>query len=297
MKEQTEEKSGDLLERIRKLYPAAASPCFVYTSNIDGFALRSHLAETTEQVYEYHGDLETWQCSVPCSRRLWKAPSSYRFDVDQATMLAVPKPEAFVPAPDSTHDPRLESPSFAQQSFSGPLPKCPLCRAYARPSILMFNSDDTKLYVRKQVRVCVFACVVVLTSVWQWAEDNWESWYKALLNTLRKAPDSQIVIVEVGAGVNVPSLRFHGERLLSVIRKVRSALSLAVSFSSSCTKQKTTKEYRSCPLPKLVRINPVQPGAEDSSLQELVIPVPLRALDALTRIDAALDALKVEALL
>jgi hypothetical protein len=121
----------------------------------------------------------------------------------------------------------------------------------------MFNSDDTNLWVRKQ-----------------FAEDNWNKYLSSLLGCLRKAP-AKIVIVEVGAGVNVPSLRFHGERLVSVI----------------------LKEYRSCPPPTIVRINPDHPEPEDPSLKPHIIGVQLRALEALKKIEQAIDSNKIDALM
>lgn len=124
-KSATEERSKELTERMRKLHPEARGCCFVYTSNIDRFARKSPaasksgscqqaLAASEEEIFEIHGDLETWQCSVPCSTKLWTAPSSYRFDVDLETMLLKPKANDFVPEPDKNSDSRLESAKFAQ---------------------------------------------------------------------------------------------------------------------------------------------------------------------------------------
>ncbi len=258
-KTSTEERNGEVLARMKKLYANAKSPCFVYTSNIDRFALTSGLAASSDELYEYHGDLFTWQCSKPCSNKLWTAPESYRFDVDPETMLCVPKKDSFVPSMDKAGDPRLEGPDISKQSFSGPLPVCPFCPSltYARPSILMFNSDDTLLWQRKD-----------------FAEKNWEAWKNALLGSLRRTP-ARIVIVEVGAGTNVPSLRFHGERFMSDLKR----------------------DYRSCPPVTLIRINPDYPNAEDPALKDNVIGIQMAGLPALKMIDAAMEQIKLNALM
>lgn len=259
-----DQRSPDLSAAMSRIYalrappPEELGPSFVYTSNIDSFALRSGLA-TPSSLYEYHGDTETWQCSTPCSTKLWAAPPGYSFDVDPTTMLVIPKAADFVPRCGSDPQPPhcQRDPAYAQRSFSGPLPTCPDCGAWARPSVLMFNSDDTLHWVRKQA-----------------AEDHWNLWLESLLGALRVRP-ARVVIVEVGAGVNVPSLRFQSERLL-------------------CT---LTDHHRACPPPVLVRINPEHPGVAESKLVPLVIPVQSTALAALRRIDEALERIRLDALL
>jgi hypothetical protein len=137
--------------------------------------------------------------------------------VDKTTMLGISKSASYVPSLDETVDSRFESVSFSQMSFSGPYPRCPLCRAFARPSILMFNADDTKLWVRKQ-----------------WAEDNWNRYVEAMLGAMRRAP-TKLVIVEIGGGVNVPSLRFHSERLAALITKGSTLNFFSFFFSFFCS--------------------------------------------------------------
>lgn len=252
--------------RKLRLLSARAGPSFVYTSNIDGFALRSGLA-SEEQVFEYHGDTETWQCSGPCCKKLFRAPKDYVFDVDPDTMMGLPKPADYVPPLDALDDNRyqstldpscFQSPLYTQQAFSGPFPHCPDCGKHARPSILMFNSNDTTLWVRRQS-----------------SEDNWNSYREALTGALRQAP-GKVVIVEIGAGVNVPSLRFQSERMLSTI----------------------VKEHRSCPAPTLIRINPDHPELQDAKLgqQAEFIGIQMRALPALQAIDEIVEQQLLDAL-
>lgn len=214
---------------------------------------------------KYHGDCETWQCSGPCEgKKLWRAPQDYVFDVDPETMLAIPKRGDYVPKIDAPErctsrlDPSMfQSAEFTQRSFSGPFPRCPDCGKWARPSILMFNSDDTKLWVRKQA-----------------AEDNWNAWDAALTTVLRRS-QGKVVIIEVGAGVNVPSLRFHSERLLKRI----------------------LENHRNAPAPVLIRINPDHPEAEETKLRPYVVSISSRGLDALKKLESALDSKRISTIL
>lgn len=79
---------------------------FVFTSNVDRHFARAGFAE--ERLVECHGSIEHWQCTKPCSSRIWSAEGEC-VRVDESTLRA--------------HD---------------PLPSCPSCGAIARPNILMF---------------------------------------------------------------------------------------------------------------------------------------------------------------
>lgn len=120
----------------------------------------------------------------------------------------------------------------------------------------MFNSDDTKLWVRKQA-----------------AEDNWNAWDAAMTTALRRSP-GKVVIIEVGAGVNVPSLRFQSERQLKRI----------------------LEQHRNSPAPTLIRINPDYPDAEDPKLRPYVVSIASRGLSALRQLDMAMDSMKMSSI-
>ena len=70
----------------------APSSGFVFTSNVDCFFRRSGWAEA--QILEIHGNVQRWQCSLPCPRSrstrnpVWELPSTHRFELDKATMRA-----------------------------------------------------------------------------------------------------------------------------------------------------------------------------------------------------------------
>jgi NAD-dependent SIR2 family protein deacetylase len=110
-----------------------------------------------------------------------------------------------------------------------PLPRCPHCGGLARPNILMFGDGE-------------------------WIGSRSAEQSHRLEQWLREAQN--VVVIELGAGTAVPSVRYFSERL------VRSGKG------------------------RLVRINPREPevpSAEDVSL-------PMRALEALTALDASLHS-------
>jgi NAD-dependent SIR2 family protein deacetylase len=111
----------------------------------------------------------------------------------------------------------------------GTLPLCPQCGALARPNVLMFADADW------------------VPNVTHEQERRYRSW-------LASVRGRKLVILELGAGTAIATIRWHGESLAT-------------------GRPQTT----------LVRVNPDATDAE-----EPVIPVRLGALEALTRIEAAL---------
>jgi NAD-dependent SIR2 family protein deacetylase len=111
----------------------------------------------------------------------------------------------------------------------GVLPRCPQCGALARPNVLMFADADW------------------VPNVTHEQERRYRSW-------LASVRGRKLVILELGAGTAIATIRWHGESLAT-------------------GRLQTT----------LVRVNPDATEAE-----EPVIPVRLGALEALTRIEAAL---------
>lgn len=109
----------------------------------------------------------------------------------------------------------------------GELPRCPACGALARPNVLMFND---------------FAWVSEVTRRQQSRYADW-------LSAVRRR---RLVILELGAGTAVPTIRRIGEKLAAELSRAT-----------------------------LVRINP-----EASEADEPALPLRLPALEALTRIEA-----------
>ena len=80
---------------------------FVFTSNVDGQFQKAGFKNSS--INEVHGSIHFFQCSRPCSDRIWDA-SDIEVKVDMESFRALP-----------------------------PLPVCPECGAVARPNILMFG--------------------------------------------------------------------------------------------------------------------------------------------------------------
>ncbi len=108
-----------------------------------------------------------------------------------------------------------------------PLPRCPHCGQLARPNILMFN-DYSWIYLRSNEQ---------------------EKTYSKWVNVIRKS-NSKLVIIEIGAGSSVPTVR-HNSRRMSAIKDA-----------------------------VLIRINPREPNVH--SLNN--ISIPLGAAEAIQKI-------------
>jgi NAD-dependent SIR2 family protein deacetylase len=111
---------------------------------------------------------------------------------------------------------------------ASPLPECPHCTALARPNVLMFND-------------------------WHWVPHRSSAQERRFEAWLDEARDSRMVIIELGAGSAVPTVRMTSER---------------VARSLDAT---------------LVRINPREPQAPHGH-----VSLPLGALEALEAIDERL---------
>ena len=73
----------------------------------------------------------------------------------------------------------------------GPLPSCPDCGGLARPNILMFNDGEW------------------LTDRYAQRSDRMRAW-------LARLPQNKLVIVELGAGLSIPTVRLFGEQVMYV---------------------------------------------------------------------------------
>jgi len=109
-----------------------------------------------------------------------------------------------------------------------PLPECPHCKALARPNVLMFND-------------------------WHWVPHRSSAQERRFEGWLHAVKDARLVIIELGAGSAVPTVRMTSER---VVRSLDATL---------------------------VRINPREPQVPHSQ-----VSLPLGALEALEAIDERL---------
>eukprot|EP00702_Spironucleus_salmonicida_P001516 EST42807.1 Sir2 family protein [Spironucleus salmonicida] len=147
---------------------------FIYTSNIDGFFTNF---VDTEQLYEFHGQLRYWQCSGPCSQILYQL-KNYTFQVNEKMQCS------------NTNDKSCKytriRPNLLELEGTC-LPRCCFCEQLLRPHVLMFEDfsycDDTN------------------------KEDQWKILKKQLKT-------QNLLILELGCGLKVPSLRIEFERIL-----------------------------------------------------------------------------------
>jgi len=112
----------------------------------------------------------------------------------------------------------------------GSLPSCPHCGALARPNVLMFNDVDWSAHVR-------------------YAQ---EAQFARWLGSIR---GGRLVVIELGAGTAIATVRMLGERLVAERHPT-----------------------------SLIRVNP---DATDE--EEPVVPIRLGAAEALQRIEARLS--------
>ncbi len=170
-------------------------PAFVVTSNVDGQFQKAGFPD--DRVVEVHGSIHHLQCTTPCCDAIW--PNDGAFEIDEATMR------------------------------SRQVPRCPRCRAVARPNILMF-SDFAWLDRRTAAQRARFDAF------------------------LDEVSGVRLLVVELGAGTGIPTIRMTAERLAR----------RGDAF--------------------LVRINPREPDAPPPALS-----LPAGALEGLLAIDGALS--------
>ena len=162
-----------------KYEEVSTGPFFIYSSNVDNHPITAGFRP--EELVEIHGSIEVWQCSDNCSK-----DKSVLFDkVGHGNMWKAPTDFQFNVDEDTMRviDDDMEG-EWRQH------PRCMHCDALARPNILMFGD-------------------------WKWEDDGisdcrysvWDN--LATKKFLREG--KKIVILEIGCGNNVPTVRFHDE--------------------------------------------------------------------------------------
>ena len=192
--------------------PPAAAAFFSLTSNVDAHFHRAGFE--AHELYELHGNSETWQCSQLCSFDTWTPPPHFRFTINHSTLTA---PHITPPPLSSIHistdsdddDDAADIPSThsststywtPSSSFASNVPRCPLGHL-ARPNILMFN-DST--WLRSTA-----------------AEQRYLHWMHAMLDVVERDSSLNVVVLEVGCGMNVPTLRWRSESVWTMLRQRR----------------------------------------------------------------------------
>ncbi|KAG2374885.1 hypothetical protein C9374_010259 [Naegleria lovaniensis] len=153
----------------------AARNVFVYSSNVDNHFSRYF---NQEEIYNIHGHVFNWQCGKPCSEKsVWKVPNFKEFEIDEHTM---------------------EINSKELQKLN-----CPHCQEHSMPNVLMFG--DLGQYIRNKEE-----------------EDRYIAW-ECSVETFSREMQSRteygntkypFVIIELGCGLRVPSVRLENECVL-----------------------------------------------------------------------------------
>lgn len=138
---------------LRRIGEGLLQGAFVFTSNVDGQFQKAGFA--AERIVECHGSIHHLQCLDACHDGIWPA-DDYQPQVDEEECL-----------------------------LRSDFPRCPRCRAIARPNILMFGDCG-------------------------WLAERTDAQETRLHTWLRQV--NRLVVIEIGAGTNIPTVRMLGEQ-------------------------------------------------------------------------------------
>mmetsp|Transcript_63100 Transcript_63100/g.131162 ORF Transcript_63100/g.131162 Transcript_63100/m.131162 type:complete len:333 (+) Transcript_63100:111-1109(+) len=158
---------------------SSSANVFVSTTNVDGWFPR-----TFRNVQETHGNIHSWQCSgVPqvVTKAMW------------LNKMQPCSPSLFEP-PAVPFAGEVES-NTLELLQAVPLPLCPKCQALLRPNIFLFG--DGRAFVETRTNT-----------------DLYQSWVSDVRQRLAENAALSLVVLEVGCGLRVPSLRKKGEEIL-----------------------------------------------------------------------------------
>jgi len=251
-----------------------AGAFYVCTSNIDAHIYdHFHACE----VRECHGNTEFWQCSDVCCERIWRAPTDYMFKVKSRTLMAAdPKEPDFGDLQEaspqdelSIEEPIIGKPvTEVRQTLLTGLPKyvetkgsrimfrrqnrpvCPRCRVPARPAALMFMD------------------LAWVDNLMQ--EKRYRSWLQAVQDECqeRRFPPINVVILEIGAGKSMPTVRMNSQNVACRLERVGATV-------------------------HLIRVNPGDAGPDGFKGARLrrFLEINAKGLECLEMIDAEIDAI------
>ena len=124
-------------------------------------------------------------------------------------------------------------------------PECPRCHEPSRPAILLFGDES---YVE--------------SAIFGDQKHSYEQWRQHVHGTLEQSASTRLVVIEIGCGTAVPTVREEAEEYLK-------------GFPEQCS---------------LIRINPTT-VPEDRFKGRGLIHIKMGALEAIKRIDTHLKAL------
>eukprot|EP00762_Andalucia_godoyi_P002449 ANDGO_02655.mRNA.1 hypothetical protein SDRG_01321 len=232
---------------------------YIYTSNVDGHFRR--IAQYGVDMAEIHGSVCEWQCAEPCSEQMWKLEDE---QIQQSLFsdYMSPTPPFSLCGPSSSTAP-------SQRSFDRR--RCPRCKVQPiRPHVMMFGDDR---------------CIITSDM-----HARYQTWECAMENVLRENPQFRLVILEIGCGVRVPSVREECESVLRDINaRSRAAKHVANVQNQQNVGENEAEEQDQAPQATLIRINPDFPEYTGEWSNQ-VISIQDSALVALRKIHSLLFA-------
>lgn len=216
-------------------YPGAF---YIFTSNVDAHHYDWFPAC---EIRECHSNVECYQCAFGehrCRSGIWRAPMDFRFNVELDSMLAfagpagmatqeendasrkdenLDKPNIGLPSDEREDAPRVGAvvgstrsttlrymppallpEHMTKKSFAGNHPVCPRCGGPARPAILMFGDRDQVEFNSQAKR--------------------WSNYLQLLGELVGESREPlRVVLLEIGAGGNVPTVRESSEQILQIL--------------------------------------------------------------------------------
>lgn len=189
----------------------------------------------------------------------------FRFSVDPQSMLALAGPSGGGDASSNAdpvmpctvgavrgkmrsttlrHMPETQTPAhLVAKSFSGNHPKCARCGAAARPAVLMFGEWGDRDWLDSQQQLT-----------------RWKHWMQVLGELVAEGTGLRCVLLEIGAGGRVPTVRQTSEQILQVLLEGGANA-------------------------KLIRINPKDSEADDPDSQEHLVSIKGTGLETLKAMD------------
>ncbi|KAJ1458471.1 hypothetical protein M885DRAFT_512932 [Pelagophyceae sp. CCMP2097] len=287
-----------VVEPYHVLEDDAAGAFFVFTSNVDAHSFDVFAAH---EVRECHGNTELYQCAEPCSRRLWRAPLGFKFEVDPTTILA-PDVDALPPTEANDGD-RAAANGDADDGSARigrtygaarhaktllkhmPAPTDSTAEIAARhvASLTLLQDPDVRSRSFSRNHPKCDACggaarpAILMFGDSQWVDSaaqdgRYKAWQRAVRAEAREFSERalRLAILEVGAGDNVTTVRVESENVFRRAENVETTV---------------------------IRVNPELP-LNDADVDKLaaggvvVLPVLSRGLAAVHMIDAAVDRIR-----
>ena len=236
-----DDENGNINRRQQRPRSKKNSNVLIYTSNVDTAFARAGFSADKVPIFEVHGNITTWQCSKGgrCnggtqSGETWQLARDLRFAVDKKTMRCRSSPQ-------QRHLSRGDSSNEIVSVV------CRHCRSErARPNILMFDDGGW-----------------VGNPKGKW---RYKRWLRRQKRRLKEDCTRKLVILEIGCGKRIPTVRQADENLVKSLRMGQA---------------------------RLIRINPDFERADSSNaaVSTSIISIKDSGLAALQKIDAAMVAL------